>query len=86
MHTVELLEQAVRTARQLGYTVRQEWLGGAGGGACEVRGRKFLFLDVTASPVDQLDQVLDALRKELPMPSLPVCRELAELLSLRKSA
>jgi hypothetical protein len=86
MHTVELLERAVGVVRQLGYTVRQEWLGGAGGGACEMKGRKYLFLDVTASPRDQLDQVLDALRREPVAPGLPVCPELAELLNLRKSA
>jgi hypothetical protein len=86
MHTVELLKHAVGHAQQLGYTVRQEWLGGAGGGACEVQGRKFLFLDVTASPRDQLDQVVDALRSEPSVRSLPLCRELDDLLTLRKSA
>jgi hypothetical protein len=86
MHTVELLKQALRYAEQLGYTVRQEWLGGAGGGACEIKGRKYLFLDLTAGPADQLDQVVDALRKEPPSPSLPMGPELGELLALRKSA
>ena len=86
MHTVELLNEAVRHAERLGYTVRQEWLDGAGGGPCEVKGRKFLFLDVRASPRDQLDQVLDALRMEPTVRRLPLCRELGELLILRKSA
>jgi len=86
MHTVDLLERAVHLAEQLGYTVRQEWLGGAGSGACEVKGRKYLFLDVAASPVDQLDQVLDALRREPTVPSLPLGRELGDLLIPRKSA
>ena len=45
MHTVELMEQAVVVAKALGYGVRQEWLGGCGGGACEVGGRKWIFLD-----------------------------------------
>ena len=46
MHTVELLQEAVDTARRLGYEVRQDWLGGNGGGHCLVRGRKWLLLDV----------------------------------------
>ncbi len=86
MHTVELLKQALRCAEHLGYTVRQEWLGGAGGGACEIKGRKYLFLDLTAGPADQLDQVADALRREPPRPGLVVCQELGELLGWRKSA
>jgi hypothetical protein len=86
MHTVELLKQALRCAEQLGYTVRQEWLAGAGGGACEIKGRKYLFLDLTAGPADQLDQVVEALRQEPQLPSLPLGRELGDLLALRKSA
>jgi hypothetical protein len=86
MHTVELLKQAIRLAERLGYTVRQEWLDGAEGGYCELRGRKYLFLDPSASPMDQLDQVAQSLRKEPINPSLPVPAPLQELLGLRKSA
>ena len=50
MHTVELLNEAVETARRLGYEVRQDWLGGNGGGHCLVRGRKWLLLDVAQTP------------------------------------
>jgi hypothetical protein len=46
MHTVELLQEAVEAARRLGYEVRQDWLGGNGGGHCLVRGRKWLLLDL----------------------------------------
>jgi len=86
MHTVELLQEAIGLAERLGYTVRQEWLAGAEGGACELKGRKYLFLDVSASPLDQLDQVLQSLRKEPISPSLPLPDPLADLLGLRKSA
>lgn len=85
MHTVELLQQAIALAERLGYTVRQEWLTDAAGGACELKGRKYLFLDLSASPLDQLDQVLQSLRREPINPSLPLPAPLAELL-LRKSA
>ena len=46
MHTVEMLEQALDLAARLGYTIRQEWLAGSGGGGCELKGRKLFFLDL----------------------------------------
>ena len=64
MHTVELLQEAVEAARRLGYEVRQDWLGGNGGGHCIVRGRKWLLLDVAQTADEQLDVVADALRGE----------------------
>ncbi len=64
MHTVELLQEALETARGLGYDVRQDWLGGDGGGHCLVRGRRMLLLDVAQTPDEQLDVVVDALRGE----------------------
>jgi hypothetical protein len=86
MHTVELLGQALDLAGRLGYKVRQEWLGGCGGGGCEVHGRKVLFLDLALGPDDQLDQVVDTLRREPEAPALPMPHKLRELLKLRKSA
>jgi len=58
MHTVETLEQALDLAARLGYTVRQEWLAGSGGGGCELKGRKLFFLDLDLGPAEQLEQVL----------------------------
>lgn len=86
MHTVDLLEQAIAAATRLGYQTRYEWLGGQGGGACEVHGKKWLFLDLAQSPQDQLAQVLEALRKEPQVPKLELGRELRGLLNLRKAA
>jgi hypothetical protein len=64
MHTVEMLREAVDTARRLGYEVRQDWLGGNGGGHCLVRGRKWLLLDVAQTADEQLEIVSEALRGE----------------------
>ncbi len=86
MHTVELLEQALDAAVRLGYTVRQEWLAGSGGGGCEFRGRKLLFIDLDLDPAEQLDQALDALRPEPNLAVLSLPRELSEAFDLRKSA
>jgi hypothetical protein len=61
-HTVQLLQAALAIARHAGYEVRMEWLGGQTGGACEVAGRRWLFVDLALSPAEQLEQVAHALR------------------------
>ncbi len=86
MHTVELLDEALRVAQRLGYRVRQEWLGGAGGGACEIRGHKWLFLDLALAPDDQLELVLAALRGEPALTPSALPPSLQQLLNLRQSA
>lgn len=86
MHTVELLESALDLADRLGYKVRQEWLGGLAGGGCELRDQKILFLDLALGPEDQLDQVVDTLRREPDAAGLPMPHELRKLLRVRKSA
>ncbi|HEY2147769.1 MAG TPA: hypothetical protein VGH32_07515 [Pirellulales bacterium] len=64
MDSVELLEEAMRAVRQIGFEIREECLGVSGGGACVVHGRKMLFLDLNNSPRQRLDQVLAALRSD----------------------
>jgi len=86
MHTVELLEEAIALAEQLGYRVRQEWLGGSGGGDCEIKGQKCIFLDLAVGPSDQLDLVLETLRREPGAVSLPMPYRIRQLLAVRKSA
>ena len=61
MHTAAKLAQALEQARQRGFRLRSEWLGGAGGGACEVRGERWLFVDLALEPAEQLELVLAAL-------------------------
>ena len=85
MHTVELLEEAIALAKQVGYRVRQEWLDG-GGGDCEIRGQKWLFLDLAAGPLDHLELVLEILRREPDAVSLPMPYQLRELLAVRRIA
>lgn len=64
MHTIDMLEQVLKVAEELGYVVRLEWLGGAGGGICEFSGRRWLFVDLALNAIEQLDQVTDALRAD----------------------
>ncbi len=86
MHTVAMLKEALDTARRMGYEVRQDWLGGDGGGHCLVRGRKWLLLDVAQSADEQLDIVVDALRCEVGVERAIHSPELAERLHLPVAA
>ena len=86
MHTVELLQEALDTARQLGFEVRQDWLGGDGGGHCLVRGRKWLLLDLAQPPDEQLDIVAAALRSEIETTDVNMSPELAQRLELLRAA
>ncbi|MGD0515900.1 MAG: hypothetical protein ABSA26_00055 [Thermoguttaceae bacterium] len=86
MHTVEMLEHGLDLASRLGYQIRQEYLGGAGGGGCMLRGKKIFFLDLALDPTEQLDKVLEALRHDADAPQLPMPHQLRELLCIRKIA
>ena len=86
MHTVELLEHALDAAQRLGYRIRQEWLGGNGGGGCEIQGQRWLFLDVGQGPLDQLEQTAEALRGEPGLARLDLPLELSDYLNVRKTA
>jgi hypothetical protein len=70
-------------ARRVGFEVRQDWLGGNGGGHCLVRGRRLLLLDVAQSPDEQLDIVADALRGEERVATLKISRNLADRIAGR---
>ncbi len=86
MHTVVLLAHALNLAERLGYVVRQDWLDGGGGGGCELRGRKFLVVDLATSPAEQFEKVLGVLRGEPRAADLAMPHELRDVLRLRKSA
>jgi hypothetical protein len=61
MHTVELLHQATELARTMGYEIREEWLGGTGGGSCEFGGKRWIFLDLGHNPQERLEKMTDVL-------------------------
>ena len=86
MHTVEMLERLLALAGQMGYIIRQEWLGGSGGGECEFGGRRYIFVDLALSVVEQLEQVAAVLRSD---PTLPLTRPapaLLPVLGLKRAA
>src|SRR5205085_638953 len=82
MHTVDMLEQAIEASKALGYRVRQEWLGGSGGGGCEIKGQKWIFLDLALSPADQLAQVAEAMQADPRTVSLSMHPALRSFLTL----
>jgi len=86
MHTVEMLEQALALAGRLGYKIRQEWLGGSGGGACEIAGQKCFFVDLAVDSSDQLDQLVETLQGDPGIYAAELSPELRSLLGVRKSA
>jgi len=85
MHTVELLNEALKVATQIGYQTRQEWLGGSGGGGCEIKGRRWIFLDLALSPADQLESVLETLRRHPEVATLCMPPQLRAVLQIRRS-
>ena len=86
MHTVELLEQALSIAQQLGYRVREECVGGNGGGSCVFGGQKWLFLDPILDISEQLELTCEALLTDPAIHNINLPVELAGLLRIRKAA
>lgn len=76
MQSVDLLKAALGVVRQLGYTVRQDVFDGSGGGACMLRGKKWLYLDLGQTPAEQLAEVVECLRSE---PEIGTCQMPTEL-------
>jgi hypothetical protein len=86
MHTVEMLERLLVLAGQMGYVVRQEWLGGSGGGECQFGGRRYIFVDLALNVVEQLEQVAAVLRSDPTLPLVRPAPPLLPVLGLRRAA
>jgi hypothetical protein len=61
-HSVDLLDEALELATQIGFEVRREWLGERVGGACRLGDRWILFSDLSLTADEQLRQTIAALR------------------------
>lgn len=64
MRQVELLDQAFDAIKQMGFEIREETVGGNGGGVCVVPGHKWFFVDPLLGIREQLELAADALRTE----------------------
>ncbi|HEX3870005.1 MAG TPA: hypothetical protein VHV77_06195 [Pirellulales bacterium] len=80
-----MLEHAVDAARRLGFKVREDWLGGSFG-VCELRGNRWIFLDMAQSPTDRLQAVIDAIRTEPGLHRMTIVPQLSRLLDMRLTA
>ena len=75
------LDTVVELLGRLGAEVRAEHLGGEGGGACALHGRRIVFLDLDADVATRLERALGALASCPEFDSVyvpPVIRELIE--------
>jgi len=86
MHTIERLERLKEVAECAGYTVRQEWLGGVAGGACQFAGRKWIFIDLSLTAVEQLEQVAEALQDDPVVATMTIPRGTVNRISRRLAA
>ncbi|WP_428307686.1 hypothetical protein [Lacipirellula sp.] len=86
MQSVTLLAEAADLARRLDYTLREEYLDGAGGGHCFFGGKKWLLLDVTQSVDEQLSVITDALRTDDAVWRMPVSPQLAGMIRVNRAA
>lgn len=82
MHTIDVLEECLAAARHLNYQVRQEWLGGVGGGACVFGGKHWIFLDLGLNTAEQLEQAASALRQDPRIAELDLSATLKRVLAL----
>ncbi|MEZ6096084.1 MAG: hypothetical protein R3C03_17980 [Pirellulaceae bacterium] len=64
MKTVQQVERLTKLAEKLGYEIRYEDFGGVGGGRCEFGNRRCLFIDLSLSSIDQLEQLRAALLED----------------------
>ena len=61
MNAITQLDTIVRLFEQLGVEVRLERLGGDGGGLCQIRGKRVVFVDLDADTATRLGQCVAAL-------------------------
>lgn len=67
MDLANRLDQLLTVAEEIGLDVRAEPMGGEGGGLCQLRGQRVLFVDTSADLATRYDRTLTALA---PLPEL----------------
>ena len=82
MQTIDLLEEALQLAAMRGYEVRREWMVGTTGGACRLGNQKVLFVNLSLTAAEQLEQVIAALRTQINTADGEMSRPLRKLLGI----
>ncbi|GAB5405745.1 MAG: hypothetical protein Aurels2KO_39760 [Aureliella sp.] len=62
VHSVDILEEAIEVAKRIGFEVRHEWLNESRGGLCRIGDRWMLFVDLSLTAAEQLEQVVGGLK------------------------
>jgi len=70
----------------MGYRIREEWLGGSGGGQCEFAGQRWIFVDLALNAAEQLEQVAESLRSDPAIKTAPLSPTLRRVLRVPKPA
>ncbi len=80
MESQEILTSLLELAEQVELEVRQEALGGEGGGLCVLRGKNILFVDTMADPAEQIATTAEALAGLEKMDDVYVLPQIREIL------
>lgn len=86
VHTIELLEEAVRLAELNGIKLRRSWMGGISGGGCQIQGESWIFVDLSLSSREQLAQVISGLRGVASLSAATISSQLRELIESSQEA
>ena len=78
MDVTAQLDTVLQLFEQLGIEVRSERLGGSGGGLCNIRGKRVVFVDVDADAATRLDRCVEALASIPEAASLYITPEMRE--------
>lgn len=70
------LEQLIQQARQEGFEVRFEDLGGRGGGVCEFDGKRWLFIDLAVSTEESWETLQAALTQAITHDTRPIAQSI----------
>lgn len=86
MNEVNLFEEWIEVAKELGYQPRFEYFGGTGGGVCRVGQKKWLFVDLANSQLEQIDSMVAALASDPLIDSLTLSEPIKVQLEARRAA
>jgi hypothetical protein len=86
VHCVDLLELSLDCVSHLGYRLCEDALAGSAGGVCELKGRKWLFLDPAQTPRERLQVVIDALAADPTVETAKLPPQLRRVVLTRRAA
>jgi hypothetical protein len=80
MNEQKILEELIVLLEAAGVTIRNESLGGSGGGLCTVKGQKIFFVDTQAQAVDVAALCAEALPKVMDIEKIYIKPEIRQFI------